>query len=764
MRASLLPTLTFLATFVTIPAGAQVQDRPVPEASTCLITFTMSNSSDIEVAVSFAGAWEEGDPDRRIRFSEVLGRPIVYVPAQGASTYEWRSPFPCGSYWQYPLEVDAGDFVTYEKLVPEEGATSSARVDLGDLGEPLRRRGRLDLLGRSLGPRSLRYTRIGYRTLYALDWDRKDIELDVPLGEVEAARLRAPGTTTDLEYLGGEIWSAYAGSTISALELGESAWFRVHLPETLGERFTVLLDWNGPSASTLLFAPAPLSVKNRPMIPGFRDGDGHHFSVSTTGPGVGIAPDRGSGLDGQATFGLDTLLEKTFSGRVTLWFEVNGEEVDIYGLGSAVPILSSTSPVSIPRTDAIDFYYEAAGDEIKGFETPPERARIAGLRVINGTDVPDPPPAISLQGEWQMVWNGRDEEGAFFAGDRWTDSALDPEGRIENGIRLRVSDGEGLVSRIAADTSSESAVWFRDPDLEVGFARWRAIQPTGEFTERLPGDSRLGFEDDGSVSVMGGAFAAFDGPDRIRVYRFTRIAPLDVWERVGSVADSDGAAADGSLQGAWVRRDSNNPRNDGMRIDLEGAEATLTFLPPAGSRRHQVGQIQWQDVTGPGTMRVRGSDRRYYDAQLTMEGPDRVHIDIDSNGPGNDQTWVRGGPSYDGEWVLARSTDGQNEGLRIQVAGNEGSARFLPPSAARSLRVGSTVWSGIDADGSLEAIGGSGNLVDATMSLVHEDVVRVRLVDGEIQLWARADALDGLPDGLLDDLAGGGAPDAEDRS
>lgn len=751
MRASLLPTLTFLAIFVTIPAGAQVQDRPVPEASTCLITFTMSNSSDIEVAVRFAGALEEGDPDRRIRFSEVHGRPIVYVPAQGASTYEWRSPFPCGSYWQYPLDVYAGEFVRYEKLVPEEGATSSARVDLGDLDEPLRRRGRLDLLGRSFGPRQLRDTRIGYRTLYALDWDRKDIELDVPLGQVEAARLRAPGTTTDFEYLGGEIWSAYEGST-SALEFGESAWFRVHLPETLGERFAVQLDWKGPSASTLLFAPAPPSVKNRPMIPGFRDGDGHHFSVSTTGPGLGVAPDRGSGLDGHATFGLDTLLEKSSFGRVALWFEVNGEEVDIYGLGSAVPVLSSTSPVSIPRTDAIDFYYEAAGDEIKGFETPPERARIAGLRVINGTDVPDPPPAISLQGEWQLVWNGRND---FLhpIRERSTEAELDPEGRIENGIRLRVSDGEGLVSRVPADTSSESGVWFRDPDLEVGFARWRGIRPTGEFNEHRPGRGLTDL-----------AFAVFDGPDRIRVYRPSGIAPMDVWERVGSVADSDGAAADGSLQGVWVRRDSNNPRNDGMRIDLAGAEATLTFLPPAGSRRHQVGQIQWQDVTGPGAMRVRGSDRRYYDAQLTMEGPDRVHIDIDSNGPGNDQTWVRGGPSYDGEWVLARSTDGQNEGLRIQVAGNEGSARFLPPSAARSLRVGSTVWSGIDADGSLEAIGGSGNLVDATMSLVHEDVVRVRLVDGEIQLWARADALDGLPDGLLDDLAGGGTPDAEDGS
>jgi len=72
-----------------------------------------------------------------------------------------------------------------------------------------------------------------------------------------------------------------------------------------------------------------------------------------------------------------------------------------------------------------------------------------------------------------------------------------------------------------------------------------------------------------------------------------------------------------------------------MRIQLAADRATLTGMPPSGNGNFRVGQVLWKDVASDGTLEVLGSDGAYYPSRLTLEGPDRLHIDVDrDNSPG----------------------------------------------------------------------------------------------------------------------------------
>lgn len=198
-----------------------------------------------------------------------------------------------------------------------------------------------------------------------------------------------------------------------------------------------------------------------------------------------------------------------------------------------------------------------------------------------------------------------------------------------------------------------------------------------------------------------------------------------------------------SLGGDWVRRDSNNPRNNGMQISVRGDRATLTAMPPTGSRRFSTGQVLWRNLTGDGTVEVRGSDGGYYPARLNLDGPDRLHIDVDHNGPGNDQTWVRAGPSIDGDWVLVDASDGRNEGLRVAVRGNRAAVAYVPATAERGIRSGAVLWREIGAGdehhlGRLESLADGRTYESARFRLLDEDRMRVVFdVGGDVQLWAR---------------------------
>ena len=217
----------------------------------------------------------------------------------------------------------------------------------------------------------------------------------------------------------------------------------------------------------------------------------------------------------------------------------------------------------------------------------------------------------------------------------------------------------------------------------------------------------------------------------------------------GSIATADsawspcsarGVTALNQLAGTWVRVESNHPPNNGMRIQLAVDRATLTGMPPSGNRNFRVGQVLWKDVASDGTLEVLGSDGAYYPSRLTLEGPDRLHIDVDrENSPGNDQTWERAGPSIDGVWVLRTGAQPANVGLQVQVLGNEGRIRFLPATATARLRVGNLLWRAIRGGGNMEArVDGSYRL--GRLELLDEDRLRVEITgpSGVIEeTWVR---------------------------
>jgi CubicO group peptidase (beta-lactamase class C family) len=227
----------------------------------------------------------------------------------------------------------------------------------------------------------------------------------------------------------------------------------------------------------------------------------------------------------------------------------------------------------------------------------------------------------------------------------------------------------------------------------------------------------------------------------------------------------------GALQGDWERRDSNNPRNDGMRVTLAGGQGRLTYLPPTGSRKHAVGQVQWRGLTPDGTLEVRGSDGAYYAARLRMDGPDRFHIDIDANGAGNDQTWERAGPSIEGDWELVESTDGAGKGMRIHVSSGRAKIRYLPASAARGARVGGVLWEGVGSDGSVNVRTASGRTESGRATLASDDVLRIAVDGAEgqiVQVWLRPGTDEEAAAGVIETVAiepgaaGGEEPTAPD--
>lgn len=206
-----------------------------------------------------------------------------------------------------------------------------------------------------------------------------------------------------------------------------------------------------------------------------------------------------------------------------------------------------------------------------------------------------------------------------------------------------------------------------------------------------------------------------------------------------------------SIRGNWLRSASNNPVNDGMRIRVEGNGATLTAMPERSPTTFRAGQVLWKEITEEGTLEVRGSDGRYYSACATVEGEDRVHIDIDNNpGPGYDQTWRRAGPSIDGEWVLVAGGEAGDRGMRIRVEGDQATLHYVPAAASRAFRTGDIVWRAIGAGeqsniGQLEALSSDRSYRVAEFRLQNED--RLRLVhdaDGAVQGWARPGAAEEL--------------------
>ncbi len=197
-----------------------------------------------------------------------------------------------------------------------------------------------------------------------------------------------------------------------------------------------------------------------------------------------------------------------------------------------------------------------------------------------------------------------------------------------------------------------------------------------------------------------------------------------------------------SLEGNWVRLDSNYDPNDQMRIRIEGGVATLTYVPSSGHEAFRTGQSLWVDIRPDGSLKVRGSDGGMYPGTLRLENEDDLRVDVLHDGPGNEQAWRRAGPTIDGEWVRIDAGD-PADGMRIRVERDQASIRFLPPASPRNLRVGGRLWREIRSRGEIEVLASDGQYRSAILTLEGED--RLWLAGEGLagrQLWVRPETVE----------------------
>ncbi len=199
-----------------------------------------------------------------------------------------------------------------------------------------------------------------------------------------------------------------------------------------------------------------------------------------------------------------------------------------------------------------------------------------------------------------------------------------------------------------------------------------------------------------------------------------------------------------TLTGDWVRVVSNNNPNDRMRIAISGTGGVLTQVPGPARPHWKTGQTLWQGIQTNGSLQVLGSDGNYYQATMTLNGPDELKLAIQLRTAGDDQTWRRAGPNIDGDWVRVAPPGTPGDGTRIQVQGVAASVRYLTATAPRVLRVGSRIWQGIGASGGLAALGSDAKYHPSTWSLIAPDRLQVNapaLAGGSGQIWVRPAAV-----------------------
>lgn len=194
-----------------------------------------------------------------------------------------------------------------------------------------------------------------------------------------------------------------------------------------------------------------------------------------------------------------------------------------------------------------------------------------------------------------------------------------------------------------------------------------------------------------------------------------------------------------SLQGDWVRVDSNYDPYDQMRIVLGTTGGVLTFIPAAATSSWKIGDVLWRGIQGNGSLHVMGNDGSYYPATMKLNGPDEIHLTIHHPAAGDDQMWRRAGPDINGDWVLVGPLGAPGAGTRIQVQGPEATVDYLAASAPRVLRVGRKLWQQIGPSG-LQVLGSDNQYHPATWTLVAPDRIQVdatQIAGGRGQIWVR---------------------------
>ena len=125
-------------------------------------------------------------------------------------------------------------------------------------------------------------------------------------------------------------------------------------------------------------------------------------------------------------------------------------------------------------------------------------------------------------------------------------------------------------------------------------------------------------------------------PTRFRSLLFLVLVGL-----VGAASPAAQVLEGVDLTGEWVRTDSNNPSNNGMRISIEGGRAVITFVPDSAGPDWNVGDVVWRDVQPDGAFRIQGSDDQYYPAFLSFDETGALGVAVQHRGAGNVQIWSR---------------------------------------------------------------------------------------------------------------------------
>lgn len=192
-----------------------------------------------------------------------------------------------------------------------------------------------------------------------------------------------------------------------------------------------------------------------------------------------------------------------------------------------------------------------------------------------------------------------------------------------------------------------------------------------------------------------------------------------------------------TIQGDWLRALSNYNPNDQMRISVDGAGATITRVPPGAHAAFKVGVRLWNAIREDGSIQVRGSDGRFYPATYRLVTPDSLVIVVKEFAAGNEQAWVRAGPTIDGEWVRIAPGD-PLDGLRLSVQDGAGIVGYLPTDAPATIRTGTRFWRGAGGVGGFRAMDARGGYRTGTVQFQGPDRLWLTL-DGVAtpELWVR---------------------------
>lgn len=212
--------------------------------------------------------------------------------------------------------------------------------------------------------------------------------------------------------------------------------------------------------------------------------------------------------------------------------------------------------------------------------------------------------------------------------------------RIQTGWWASLARGGSVARRVLEPGDSFEEAF----ELRQGCnpqRRYRLVFAMGGTTHTHEYPSSDGFTRDQSFDVghVNRFFGIADGPPT------DVVAETETETRTSSGAESTVTVGGVQLNGAWIRKESTNDPNDGMRVVVRGSEAVLTYVPASALSAWEEGDVLWKDIASNGAVNVLGSNNRHYPGRFAFEGRD-LHLDVGRGGAGAIQTWVRVGDCW----------------------------------------------------------------------------------------------------------------------